>query len=511
MACQDIQEDAQAYLDNELSPSRRAQVEGHLAKCQECRRTVDELKVVSAALSAWSDGKVTNSFKLGLDVRLAVGEEESAAEKVDQRRAGPNLIPAAERKTLPSFSHWFSRQWKPLVAAAMVFVALTAVAMVFHGGAATKSVIRSTGDVIGAFTSQADGGMVADASALANVVSKKAIKAQPLDFAKVAQSDVLYAFLVSAGSQGQDDASKKLINLLATRSDSRDTTPAASVASILRVPEGLFMSQACAAEIVRDPLFAARQYELQGRLKEAMATYAGVTDGAARARAKVAIGALRLRFGDYAGAQTLLEEASHDSDRRISLMASELLNEAASARDAAGKLAKERSGALATAEQWNKIALLEVEAYDFKNAANSFMKAAGAAGGDLADLARDARFRSAWCDIQAGQISTGVYGFRSMAPTSGKPTSLEYAAGIEQAVGMARVGQFQESATLCRQLTALSAPSRSMEALAYFQQGTVELNALKDPTRAAESLGRVASAGQGSLSYAAEVLLDSAH
>jgi anti-sigma factor RsiW len=511
MACQDIQEDAQAYLDNELSPARRAQVEGHLTKCAECRRTVDELKAVSVVMGAWSEGKVSSAFKLGLDVRLAVGADDKRTEMAGERETGPNLISARQPKALPSFSHWFGLQWKPLVVAATVFIALTAIAMVFHGNGSSKTVVRSTGDVIGAFTGPADGGMVADASALANVISRKAIQAQPLDCAKVAQSDVLYAFLVTADSQSQDNASRKLINLLANDGHSRDVQPATTLACILEVPEGLFMSQACAAEISHDPLYAARQYELQGRLKEAIATYEGVRDGVAQARAAVAIGALRLRLGDYDGAQALLEGVSRNSDKRVSLMASELLDEVAFAREAAAKLAKERSSAIATAEQWNRIGLLEVEAYDFKNAANSFMKAAGAAGPDLTELAREARFRSAWCDIQAGQISTGVYGFRSMAPASGKPSSLEYAAGIEQAVGMARIGQFQESATLCRQLTALSAPTRSMEALAYFQQGTVELNALKDPTRAAESLGRVASAGQGNLSYAAEVLLDNTH
>lgn len=187
-------------------------------------------------------------------------------------------------------------------------------------------------------------------------------------------------------------------------------------------------------------------------------------------------------------------------------MAQEFLDEVAVARDAAKQLATERSGVITTAEQWNKVALLEVKAYDFKNAANSFMKAANTAGPDVAELAREARFRSAWCEIQAGQISTGIYGFKSMLGAP-KPTTLEYSAGIEQAVGLARIGKFAESVEACKALTKLYAPSRSLETLAYFQQGTVELRDLRDRKAATESLGRVASAGQGNLSYAAQVLL----
>lgn len=46
-------EELQAYLDGELSPTRRAEVEMHLRECAECAAVLDDLKRVSAALQQW--------------------------------------------------------------------------------------------------------------------------------------------------------------------------------------------------------------------------------------------------------------------------------------------------------------------------------------------------------------------------------------------------------------------------------------------------------------------------
>jgi tetratricopeptide (TPR) repeat protein len=405
---------------------------------------------------------------------------------------------------------WFSRQWKPVAIAAGIFVALTSLAMWAKMPAGPAAVVPTTGDVLGAFANAPATTEIADASALANVVSRKAIASQPLDATRVAQSDVLYVFLASAQSQDDRDAGKKLINLLAGAGVQPAETSPISIASVLTAAESAFISSACAAEAVRDPLYTGRQYQLQGRLQEAIAAYQGAGD-ASPGRVAIAVAAIRLCMRDYDGAQALLDGVAKDSDKRLSLLGMELSQEVRSARAAAASLAVERSGVINTAQQWNKVALLEVQAYDFENAASSFMKAAGAAPPELAALAGEARFRSAWCDVQSGQISTGIYGFKQMAPAGDKPTTVEYAAGIEEAIGLARLGKFDESVAVSKQLTALPAPSRSLEAVAYFQKGITELYGLKDSTAAAESLSRVTSAGQGNLSYAAEVILPGSH
>jgi hypothetical protein len=46
-------EELQAYLDRELEPARRAEVESHVGKCAECSKLLSELKHVSATLQRW--------------------------------------------------------------------------------------------------------------------------------------------------------------------------------------------------------------------------------------------------------------------------------------------------------------------------------------------------------------------------------------------------------------------------------------------------------------------------
>lgn len=51
--CESYFEDLQAYLDNELPAAERRRLAEHIAACESCRATLDDLKAVSGALGAW--------------------------------------------------------------------------------------------------------------------------------------------------------------------------------------------------------------------------------------------------------------------------------------------------------------------------------------------------------------------------------------------------------------------------------------------------------------------------
>jgi hypothetical protein len=213
-------------------------------------------------------------------------------------------------------------------------------------------------------------------------------------------------------------------------------------------------------------------------------------------------------LGDLDGAQSALVAAAASGDIVVKTAADGLMIEIADARKARQEVAPLRPTAVSAAD-WQQVALLEVQAYDYRSAANSFMKAAGAASEDQIEFIQSARFRSAWCQKETGQISTGVYGFKGIADDPRSPAALAYSAGIEEAVGLARVGEFAGSVAVCKTLVKRPAGDPVMEAMAYFQKGFVELRGLEDKAAATESLGRVSAAGQGNLSYAALILLQS--
>jgi Putative zinc-finger len=50
--CRDIQEELSAYVDGELTPARRADIEAHVASCAPCRQKLAELKAVAAGVAA---------------------------------------------------------------------------------------------------------------------------------------------------------------------------------------------------------------------------------------------------------------------------------------------------------------------------------------------------------------------------------------------------------------------------------------------------------------------------
>ncbi|MCD6405831.1 MAG: hypothetical protein J7M19_08385, partial [Planctomycetes bacterium] len=368
--------------------------------------------------------------------------------------------------------------------------------------------IKPTVDAVGAFAAAGADEGTSDACAYAATVAKRAVQEETLDVEIVASSDVLYAFLGSAESQTDRKAGLRLLNLIARRSRVPQPPARPAVASVLGIFDGFLVQDLYAAGVSTDALAEARRYEMQGRLNEALLRYAAVSTGKDAKRARLAEGALQLRMGNLTAAAGNLKAAATDSSAAVRSSAEILLEEIATARKGRAVLPRVRATAKTSAD-WYKVGLYEVRAYDFRNAANSFMKAAAAAGDDDGRLRDEARFRSAWCQKEIGQISTAVYGFRTVAGDSKEPGEIEYAAGIEQAVALTRIRRFDESVAVCRELVRRKRPSGNLEALAYFQKGSVELRHLDDTSAAAESLGRVASGGRGILSNAAYILLQS--
>jgi len=510
VACQEIQEDLQAYLDGELTPVRRAAIESHLGECSDCRGILAELRTVSKVLSGWSGRSVDDGFEKSLQTRLAFEPTEAKRNKTAPVRAArfAGSLPATGPVYEGGFLRWITGGWRPAAVAAAVLIAIT-VYFAREAGAPLPKRVATTPktDALGALSGAGTAGEIADGIVFAELVGKRAIAAVELDSPRVALSDVVTAFLATAETETDKSVGKRLINLLAGNAHMQPAARRVTVAGLFGAGAGLFGRELHAAEAAADPLAAARQFESAGRLREAQLRYRALASGGA-VRAELALGSLNLRMGDLDGAEAALAAAAAGGDIVVKTAADGLMVEIADARKARQEVAPLRATAVSAAD-WQRVALLEVQAYDYRSAANSFMKAAGAASEDQIEFVQSVRFRSAWCQKETGQISTGVYGFKGIAEDSRSPATLGYAAGIEQAVGLARAGDYAESIAVCKMLVKRPAGDPVMEAMAYFQKGFVELRGLEDKAAAAESLGRVSAAGQGNLSYAALILLQS--
>ena len=78
MDCKQVSELLTAYLDNEVTPEEREQIEAHLIICQRCRKELEELKsaqktlrnvLKSRAADADPSPQSWSQFELGLDVQ----------------------------------------------------------------------------------------------------------------------------------------------------------------------------------------------------------------------------------------------------------------------------------------------------------------------------------------------------------------------------------------------------------------------------------------------------------
>ena len=511
MPCETFKEDLQAYLDGELAPPRRGALEVHLAECAECARVIEELQTVSAAMSRWTDGEPSDRFQFMMQFRPSTenlpSEETAAPERASEKP--PATRPAAARRRSPLLL-WFTTGWRPVGAVVSTLLLLVAiVALRGRSGSPTPLRPRVSTDMVRAFIEAGPSGDLSEAYIYAANAGKRAIEADKLDAARVASSEVVYNFLASMDSAGEKRAGWRLINLLSHMRPNNQVAHNVHVGMLAGWTSLLWVDM-YAATSPAPALALGRSCELQGRLREALTRYESISEGEDALAARLAEGALRLRMGDLDGAERALLAATEAPDSVVRNSGLALLDDLAKARKARKVLPFQRETAK-TAEDWYLLGVMEIRAYDFRNAANSFMKASNTAQDD-ADLGARARFRSAWCQKEIGQISTAIYGFRTIAAEGdGRDGTLQYSAGIMEAVALTRIGRWAESVEACRSLLKKAPPDdvRHLESLAYFHKGCVELHHLSDINAASESLGRVASGGQGNLSFAAQYLLQS--
>ena len=72
--CRKIQRELSAYLDGELTPSLRAEVEAHLASCAHCQRELLEMKTLTAGVAALPNLKPAPRFLT--EVRRKIARDE---------------------------------------------------------------------------------------------------------------------------------------------------------------------------------------------------------------------------------------------------------------------------------------------------------------------------------------------------------------------------------------------------------------------------------------------------
>lgn len=74
MNCAEIKDELSAYIDGELPPARRADVEAHVAGCPQCRQQVAELRQLAAGVAAMPKMQPAPQFLAEVRGKLARGE-----------------------------------------------------------------------------------------------------------------------------------------------------------------------------------------------------------------------------------------------------------------------------------------------------------------------------------------------------------------------------------------------------------------------------------------------------
>jgi anti-sigma factor RsiW len=72
--CQDMRTQLSAYVDGELTPAQRAEVDAHLASCPDCQQEVAELKTLAAGLAALPQLRPAPRFLADVRRKIARGE-----------------------------------------------------------------------------------------------------------------------------------------------------------------------------------------------------------------------------------------------------------------------------------------------------------------------------------------------------------------------------------------------------------------------------------------------------
>jgi len=224
-----------AYLDGDLTADERAAVEAHLAQCEPCRVTLDDLKRLVRRASALDDTPPARDLWPGIAARI----QELAAE--------PDVIPLAPRRRRFSFS-------VPQLAAAAVAL------MALSGGVATLAVRGGTTARLAsgpALIVDSAGGRTSPDS------PRLPIGSGALDVGRRAGP----AVPVSAGERAvvsYDTAITELQNVLASRRGELDTSTARVLEQSLHVIDQA-IAQARAA-LARDP----NNPYLNGHLQQAL-------------------------------------------------------------------------------------------------------------------------------------------------------------------------------------------------------------------------------------------------
>lgn len=77
--CKKYSVDLSAYFDGELEGKELAQMEAHLADCENCRSGLDKMTLLSSALSSISQSPIhRRSVLKDLRAKLKLGDEEDA-------------------------------------------------------------------------------------------------------------------------------------------------------------------------------------------------------------------------------------------------------------------------------------------------------------------------------------------------------------------------------------------------------------------------------------------------
>ena len=77
-SCQDIQPELSAYIDGELTPPKRAEVDAHLASCPRCQQELAELKTLTAGMAALPKLRPAPQFLADIRRKIARGDNPEA-------------------------------------------------------------------------------------------------------------------------------------------------------------------------------------------------------------------------------------------------------------------------------------------------------------------------------------------------------------------------------------------------------------------------------------------------
>ena len=128
-ACQAIEEDLSALIDEELAPEREAELRAHLATCDRCARRLEELCNVDLALASLPAPEVAWDLRVQLAERIAEHERRAALSAPAPRREE-----RLRQAPPPRRRRWLGRQVAAL--AALAAAALLAVFATLRSGEA---------------------------------------------------------------------------------------------------------------------------------------------------------------------------------------------------------------------------------------------------------------------------------------------------------------------------------------------------------------------------------------